>query len=193
MEIVPYPHPALSWKSTPVTRINANLRKIVDEMFELMYEARGVGLAANQVALPWRFFIINPTGDRDEKDAEMVFINPEIVSRSGSAEAEEGCLSLPDVFGDVRRSEKIVVQAFDLNGEDMTFEMSDFPARAVLHETDHIDGVMFTERMSELARRELEPRLQDFESHFRKQQEAGVVPSDEDLKKELQRLEAEQG
>ena len=116
MEIVKYPHPALAWKSTPVTKINADLRNIVEEMFELMYEARGIGLAGNQVALPWRLFVINPTGDPEEKDAEMVFINPEIVSRSGSEEAEEGCLSLPDVFGDVRRAEKIVVEAFDLQG-----------------------------------------------------------------------------
>ena len=192
MEIVKYPHPALAWKSTPVTRINSNLRKIVEEMFELMYEARGIGLAANQVALPWRLFIINPTGDKEDKESEMVFINPEIVDRSGSEEAEEGCLSLPDVFGDVRRAERIVVEAFDLDGNDLQFEMTELPARAVMHETDHVDGVMFTDRMSEIARRELELRLQDFEDHFRRQQDSGVIASDVDIKKELQRLEAEQ-
>ena len=84
MEIVKYPHPALAWKSTPVTKINADLRNIVEEMFELMYEARGIGLAGNQVALPWRLFVINPTGDPEEKDAEMVFINPCLLYTSPS-------------------------------------------------------------------------------------------------------------
>ncbi len=192
MEIVKYPHPALAWKSTPVTKINADLRNIVEEMFELMYEARGIGLAGNQVALPWRLFVINPTGDPEEKDAEMVFINPEIVSRSGSEEAEEGCLSLPDVFGDVRRAEKIVVEAFDLQGNDMSYEMSELPARAVLHEIDHLDGVMFTDRMTDAGRRELEPRLKDFEDYFRRQQESGATPNDEELRKTLESLESQQ-
>lgn len=193
LEIVKYPHPALAWKSAPVTKINAGLREIVAKMFELMYDARGIGLAANQVGLPWRFFITNTTGERENKDGEMVFINPEIVSRSGSYEAEEGCLSLPEVFGDVRRAEKIVVQAFDLDGNDMEYEMTELPARAVLHETDHLDGVMFTERMSDIGRRELTAQLKDFEDHFRKQQESGAIPSDSDLKKTLDKLHREQG
>lgn len=192
MEIVKYPHPALSWKSAPVTKINKQLRDIIAEMFELMYEARGIGLAANQVAIPWRFFIINPTGDPNEKDAEMVFINPEIVKRSGSEEAEEGCLSLPEVFGDVRRAEKIVVEAFDLKGNEVKYEMEDLPARVVLHETDHVDGVMFVDRMTELGRRELDPRLKDFEEFFRKQQESGAIASDAELKKELEELYRQQ-
>ena len=192
LEIVKYPHPALAWKSAPVTRINAELREIVERMFELMYEARGIGLAANQVALPWRLFIINPSGDREDKESEMVFINPEIVSRTGSHEAEEGCLSLPEVFGDVRRAEKIVVQAFDLDGNDMEYEMTELPARAVMHETDHVDGVMFTDRMSDSGRRELASRLMDFETHFRRQQESGAIASDDDLKKTLQELHNQQ-
>lgn len=193
MEIVKYPHPALSWKSAPVTRINAELRRIVDEMFELMYEARGIGLAANQVALPWRLFVMNTTGDPEEKEHELVLINPEIVNRTGSVEAEEGCLSLPEVFGDVRRAEKIVVEAFDIEGNDIRYEMTELPARAVQHETDHLDGVMFTERMSDAGRRELEPRLQDFEDHFRRQQESGAIPGDEELAASLRELHAQQG
>ncbi len=192
MEIVKYPHPALSWKSAPVTRINSQLRDIVADMFKLMYEARGIGLAANQVAIPWRFFIINPSGNPEEKESEMVFINPEIVERSGSAEAEEGCLSLPDVFGDVRRAEKIVVEAFDLDGNDVSYEMSELAARVVIHETDHVDGVMFTDRMTDTGRRELGPRLQDFRDHFHRQQESGAVPSDDEIKKALQELHSAQ-
>lgn len=192
MEIVHFPHPALKWKSAPITRINNGLRETVAQMFELMYAARGIGLAANQVALPWRVFIINPTGDRDEKDAEMVFINPEIISRTGSVEAEEGCLSLPEVFGDVRRAEKIVVEANDLSGAGFRYELTELPARVVQHETDHLDGVMFTERMTETGRRELEPRLRDFEEHFRRQQELGEIADSDVLTSELKKLHAEQ-
>ncbi len=189
MEIVKYPHPALSWKSQPIGRIDAELRDIVSRMFELMYAARGIGLAANQVAIPWRFFIMNPTGDPEQKDAEAVLINPEIISRTGSEEAEEGCLSIPEVFGDVRRAEKIVVDAFDLDGNDIRYELSELAARVVLHETDHLDGIMFPDRMSETGRREIEPRLQDFEDHFRRQQQTGVIASDAELRAELQRLQ----
>jgi len=189
MEIVRYPHPALSWKSKSVVEINAELRKIVGEMFDLMYEAHGIGLAANQVALPYRLFVVNVTGDAEEKDQEFVFVNPEIVKRNGSVEGEEGCLSLPELYGEVRRAEEIVVDAFDLRGRQFRLELDDLPARAVQHENDHIDGVMFIDRMTEAARRELEPQLADFESHFRRQQAGGDYPSDEELKKHLHQIE----
>ena len=89
LEIVNYPHPALRWKSREVTKIDAELREMVEQMFDLMYAARGIGLAANQVALPYRLFVTNPTGKPEEKDQEMVFINPQISRRKGSEEDEE--------------------------------------------------------------------------------------------------------
>ena len=92
MRIVLYPHPALRYESRPVTQIDDDLRAKVRAMFELMYEARGIGLAANQVALPYRFFVLNLTADPEQKDQERVFINPEIVKRHSSIEDEEGCL-----------------------------------------------------------------------------------------------------
>lgn len=188
MEIVHYPHPALRWKSRPVTEINAELRKTISRMFELMYEARGIGLAANQVALPLQLFIINPTGDPDETDQEFVFINPEITKRKGSVEGEEGCLSLPEMYAPVRRSKEIVVEAFDLNGQGFELELDDLPARVVQHENDHIHGVLFIDRVSDSARRELEADLEAFEAHFRRQQEAGHVLDDEALKHQLQNM-----
>src|SRR5262245_46705061 len=111
-----YPHPALRYPSRPVTQIDDDLRATVQEMFELMYAAKGVGLAANQVGLPCRFFILNITADPDQKDKELVFINPEIIKRHSSIEDEEGCLSLPGVYSKVRRAKKIKVRAFDLQG-----------------------------------------------------------------------------
>lgn len=192
MEIVYYRHPALRWKSKPITRIDTSLRSTVREMFDLMYAARGIGLAANQVALPFRFFIVNTTVDPDEKDQEFVFINPEIVHRKGSVEGEEGCLSMPELYGQVRRAEEIVVEAFDLDGREFQLELTGLPARVVQHENDHLDGVLFPDRMTETGQREIEPQLKDFEAQFLNQQQDGKYPSDDEIKRQLQVLEQEQ-
>lgn len=189
LEIVHYPHPALRWKSKPIVRIDDDLRAVVKRMFELMYEFRGVGLAANQVGLPYRLFVLNVSGEQGDADEEFVFINPEITRRKGTDEDEEGCLSLPELFGPVRRAEEIVVEAFDLDGQEFRMNLNELPARAVQHESDHIDGVLFIDRMTDTARRELEPRIADFESLFRRQQEAGKVPTDEELRRQLGELE----
>ena len=189
MHVVYYPHPALRWRSKPVTEINAPLRSTVQAMFDLMYESRGIGLAANQVALPYRLFVVNVTGDPNERDEEHVFINPEIVRRKGSAEGEEGCLSLPELYGPVRRADQIVVQAFDLKGREFEMALDDLPARVIQHESDHLDGVLFPDRMTETARRELQLRLDEFEAVFRHRQSIGEVPSDDALRKQLKALE----
>jgi peptide deformylase len=189
MQIVHYPHPALRWKSKPVTEISAELRADVARMFELMYEAKGVGLAANQVALPYRLFIVNASGDPELADEELVFINPEIMKRTGSEEGEEGCLSLPELYGQVRRAEEIVVEAFDLSGVGFKMTLDELGARVVQHETDHIDGVLFVDRMTDIARRELDGPLDDMEGYFRRQQEAGKILGDEELKRQLRDLE----
>ena len=191
IEIVYHPHPALRWKSKDLTRIDAQLKDWVGQMFELMYEARGIGLAANQVALPYRMFVINPTGDPEEAESEQVFINPQIVKRNGSAEAEEGCLSLPEIYGPVARAEKITVEAFDLSGQPFAMELSGIHARVVQHENDHLDGVLFTDRVSESTREELSPLLVDLEGQMRRKQEEGSVESDANLKRVLQTLQDE--
>jgi len=189
LEIVHYPHPALRWKSKPVKEINAELRETVRTMFDLMYEFHGIGLAANQVALPYRVFVVNITSNPEEPDKEFVFINPEIVRRKGSEEGEEGCLSLPELYGQVRRAEEIIVEAYDLEGHQFQLTLEEMGARVVQHEKDHLDGVMFVDRMTESARRELEPRLEDFELHFRRQQESGKVPPDSEIEQKLKELE----
>jgi peptide deformylase len=191
MEIVRYPHPALRWKSKPVTSITAELRDIVRNMFELMYASEGIGLAANQVDLPYRIFILNLTGKREEQDQEHVFINPEIVRRKGTQEAEEGCLSFPKLYGQVRRSNEIVVEAFDLEGQGFELTIDDLGSRAIQHETDHLDGVLFIDKLSESSRREIAPTLADFESQFRREQQLGVRPPDEEIRARLQRMEQE--
>ena len=189
MEIVKYPHPALRRKSKPITRIDNRLRRIVRQMLDLMYAGNGIGLAANQVGLPYRVFVANVTGDPEQKDQEWVFINPEIVRRRGSVEAEEGCLSFPDLFAPVRRSEEIVVEAFDLKGQEFELRLDDLPARVVQHEMDHLDGILFIDRMAESVRRELAPQLADFENYFRRQQAQGRYPPDDQILHELEELE----
>ena len=123
LQIVNYPHPALRYVSRPVTQIDDELRGAIAEMFQLMYAARGVGLAANQVGLPYRFFLLNPTADPEQKDQELVFINPEIVKRHSSIEDEEGCLSFPGLYFKVRRAKKIKARAFNLAGELVEYEV----------------------------------------------------------------------
>lgn len=189
MEILPYPHPALRWKSKPVQEIDDNLRRIVAEMFELMYASKGIGLAANQVGLPYRLFVLNLSADPQEKDEEIVFINPEILKRKGSTEGEEGCLSFPGMYGQVKRAAKVDIEAFDLKGEGFGYSLDDLAARAVQHETDHLDGVLFIDRMTESAKRELNPVISDFESQFRRWQTEGRFLADELLKRELLKLE----
>ena len=191
LKIVYHPHPALRWKSKDVTRIDAQLKDWVGQMFELMYQARGIGLAANQVALPYRLFVVNPTGDPDEPDQEQVFINPQIVKRNGSEDSEEGCLSLPEIYGPVTRAERITVEAFDLDGRDFSMELSGLPARVVQHENDHLDGVMFTDRVTNNVLAGLKPLLDDLASQMGHMQEDGRLGSEDQLIAELKRLEAE--
>ena len=113
LEVIQYPHPTLRHPSRPLKKIDAQVRAWVAEMFELMYKHKGIGLAANQVDLPYRFFIVNETGDK-RTGKELVFVNPVLTRPKGQAEAEEGCLSLPGVYADVRRPAQITVDAFDL-------------------------------------------------------------------------------
>jgi peptide deformylase len=125
------------------------------------------------------------TGDAAEKDEELVFINPEIVKRKGTTEGEEGCLSFPGLYGPVKRSEQVVIEAFDLQGQMFELDLDELAARAVQHENDHLDGVLFIDRMTESARREVEGVVGDFEAQFRRQQAEGRFPSDEEVRKRL--------
>lgn len=188
MEIVLYPHPALRFKSRPVTEIDAALRKTVEQMFEVMYAAKGIGLAANQIALPYRFFVLNLTGDAAAKEEEVVFLNPEILRRKGTVEEEEGCLSFPGLYKDVKRAAEITVEAFDLSGNAFEYQLDELASRAVQHESDHLDGVLFIDRLTDVRKRECQPVLDDFEVQFRRWQAEGKISADEQLKLELKKL-----
>lgn len=189
MDIVPFPHPALRWKSKTVKTIDANLERVVAEMFDLMYAAKGIGLAANQVALPYRLFIMNLAGDAAEKSEELVFINPQFLRRKGTTEGEEGCLSFPGLYGQVKRSAKVAIEAFDLKGECFEYALDDLAGRAVQHESDHLDGVLFIDRMVEQDRRDKAGVVGDFEAQFRRWQAEGRYPSDVEIRRQLSELE----
>lgn len=190
MEIVHFPHPVLRFKSGEVTRIDDRFRAIVREMFEAMYAANGVGLAANQVGIPLRFFVFNPSGEKDQPEEEQVLINPVIRNRKGSVMGEEGCLSLPGLYADVRRAEEIVVEGFDLNGQPVRATLVELPARIVQHEFDHVDGVLFVDRIAEEKHAELQDRLDEFEHEFRARQAAGEVPPDGAILEQLRAVAA---
>ena len=190
LRIVKYPHPALRYASRPVDRIDDELRAAVRSMFDLMYEARGVGLAANQVGLPFRFFILNVTADPEQKDQELVFINPEIVKRHSSAEDEEGCLSIPGVYSKVRRARKVRVQAFDLEGRQVDIDADELFSKAIQHETDHLDGKLFIDHIGPLARHAMKGKLREFELELRKAQADGEAPDDAEIVRRLDAMAA---
>ncbi|MFM7166175.1 MAG: peptide deformylase [Planctomycetaceae bacterium] len=189
LSIVHHPHPALRRKCREVKKIDAELRDMVQQMFQLMYQARGVGLAANQCGLPYRLFVINPEGDPECSESEMVFINPRITRRRGGTDGEEGCLSLPELYATVPRAAQIVVDAFDLSGQPFEIELEDFPARVVQHEFDHLEGLMFTDRISSTELSRLQLQIADLEKQFATRQKDGQIPSLEQLNSELDQLE----
>lgn len=188
MEIVKHPHPALRFKSVPVTRIDAKLRSTVEEMFKLMYEANGIGLAANQVGLPFRFFVINLQADPEAKEEEFVFINPVIRNKKGSEVAEEGCLSLPGLFADVRRSNALTIEAYDLDGQGFEMKLDELPARVVQHESDHLDGIMFTDKLVSAMSPENEARIAEFEAEYHTAQKDGTLAPDDDLQAQIEAM-----
>jgi peptide deformylase len=188
LEIIHYPHPTLRYVSRPLKRVDAELKSMVEEMFDLMYEHEGIGLAANQVDLPYRLFVCNPSGDSDNKEAECVFINPVILKGSGQHEREEGCLSIPGVYGPVIRKEKIAVQAYNLAGEEISGELDGLFARVVQHETDHLDGRLFIDRLTPTQLADLAGELEEFEIDFESRRNVGEMPTDEQIAARIDEL-----
>ncbi len=180
LSIIRFPHPTLRFKSKPIRRVDRALKDIAAEMLDLMYESEGVGLAANQVDLPLRMFVVNPSGVRGEGE-ELVLINPELQSPKGSETSQEGCLSLPGMYGLVKRPRSIRLSAYDLSGNLIEREVDGFLARVLMHENDHLDGVLFFDRMSVEAIRDFDSAIDEFVTDFQSRQDTGAIPSDEEL------------
>lgn len=189
LEIIHYPHPTLRHVSRPLKRVDAELKRMIEEMFDLMYEHEGVGLAANQVDLPYRVFVANPEGDPEALDAEAVFINPVIIKGSGQEEQEEGCLSIPGVRAPVVRQERVMVEAYNLAGEKISGELSGLFARIAQHEIDHLDGRLFTDRLSPTQYADIAGEMEEFEIDFQSKRGVGEMPSDEAIAARIAELE----
>jgi peptide deformylase len=151
LTIVKYPDPVLSRPGEPVTEFNAELRKLVADMFETTYANQGIGLAAPQVGVSKRLTTIDVSQGKDPKD-KLVLINPEIISSEGKLYEEEGCLSFPEISEKVVRAAKVRVRAQDEHGKWFEKDGEDLLARCFQHEIDHVDGVLFLFRMSALKR-----------------------------------------
>jgi peptide deformylase len=185
MKIVKYPHPALRYAAKPVTTIDKELRLLAGRMLELMYEHKGLGLAAPQVAAPVHLLVMNFEGDPERKEMECVAVNPVIVDRSGSQEGSEGCLSFPDLYQNVRRAKTVVVQAYNLQGQQFEMTCSELAARLWQHECDHLRGELFIDKMTPLGRLSSRQMLKEFERDYRLAQKRGEYPADAEILKEL--------
>ena len=182
MKLLTYPHPALLYKSKPLQKINQDLRDIVAEMFDIMYASAGVGLAANQVGLPFQLFIMNSSGNQEEHEQEYVFINPVIVKKNGNVADNEGCLSFPDIHADVIRAKTIEVESISLTGDVQRTVWKDRPARIVQHEMDHLNGVCFVDRLTETAKKGIKTQLDELQTVFASDRRLGFDASESDLK-----------
>jgi peptide deformylase len=151
LKIVKYGDPVLETPGDPVLEFGEELKTLVEDMFETMYEARGVGLAAPQVGVSRRLFVMDCSGGRDPEQ-RVVLINPVVQMIEGEQTGEEGCLSFPDIFFPVTRSLRAVVRAQDVEGREFELDGMDLTARCMLHETDHCDGIVFIDRTSALKR-----------------------------------------
>jgi peptide deformylase len=153
-----YGDPVLREKAQPVTSFDDELRRLIADMFETMKAYDGAGLAAVQVGVPLRVFVVDVPLD-DGTRARHVIVNPVLSERSGEDTAEEGCLSMPGVYEDVTRSDRVMVHGQDERGQPVSVDARGFLARAVQHEADHLDGVLFVDRLSPLKRQFLKRQL----------------------------------
>jgi peptide deformylase len=157
LPILVYPDDRLHTVATAVAKVDDKIRRLIKDMAETMYAAPGIGLAATQVNVHQRILIIDISDTHDEL---RVFINPEIIARSGEAECEEGCLSVPGIFETVRRAERVTVRSLDERGQPFTLEAEGLLAVCVQHEIDHLDGKVFVEYLSRLKRSRISSKLE---------------------------------
>lgn len=167
LSIIHYPDPRLRQICEPVTEFNHNLEGLVRRMYEIMLAGKGVGLAAPQVGVNLRFFVMNVTGKEEDN---LVLINPELREMHGSREAEEGCLSLPEVYAQVRRAAECVIRAQDINGKTFELHGTDLACRVWQHETDHLNGTLLVDRMGPGDKIKSKKKLKELELTFKENQ-----------------------
>ena len=156
LPILEFPDDRLRTVAKPVERIDAPLQRLIDDMFETMYAAPGVGLAATQIDYHYQLIVMDVS---EEKNEPLVLINPRIVETEGSQTCQEGCLSVPTIFADVTRAERVVVEALDRNGELRRIDATELLAVCIQHEMDHLAGKVFVDYLSPLKRQMVKSKL----------------------------------
>jgi peptide deformylase len=156
LTILEYPDPRLRTKAAPVTTFDAGLKQRIEDMFATMYAAPGIGLAATQVDWHHRLIVIDLSKEQNQRE---VFINPEILARDGIATGEEGCLSVPGIYDDVPRAERVRVRAQDADGKTFERDLDGMLAVCLQHEMDHLEGKLFVDYLSELKRQRIRKKL----------------------------------
>ncbi len=157
LSILHFPDPRLTTRAQPVEQVDDDVRRLVADMFETMYSAPGIGLAATQVNVHRRVIVIDVS---EEKNEPRVFINPEILSRDGVEEMEEGCLSVPGIYEKVRRAEHVKVRALDRDGQPFELEADGLLAVCIQHEIDHLEGKLFVDYLSQMKRQRIRKKLE---------------------------------
>ena len=155
LEVRLYGDPMLRRKAAPVREVTAEIRRVIDDMVETMFHQAGIGLAAPQVGVPYCLLVMD-----DGKGGARALVDPVITSRSGSVVAEEGCLSLPGIFADVERSKSVTVRATDEDGRPFDLDATGMQARVIQHEMDHLEGVLFIDLLSPVARDRIKKKIQ---------------------------------
>ncbi len=155
--ILHFPDPRLRRQAQPVTMVTDEVRRLVDDMAETMYDAPGIGLAAIQINEPWRVVVIDLSETRDQL---QVFINPEILSRDGEQSFEEGCLSVPGIYEEVTRAHHIRMRALNRDGRSFELEVEGLLATCLQHEIDHLDGKVFVDYLSRLKQSRIRKKLE---------------------------------
>jgi len=145
--ILTYPDPFLATKAAPVAKVDDSVRTLVRDLFETMYAANGVGLAATQVGVGKRVIVVD-ISPVEEEAAPLALVNPEIVESQGCVQGPEGCLSVPGVEGEVARAETVLVRGMDEKGSPVTVRAQGLLARAIQHEIDHLDGILFIDKLT---------------------------------------------
>jgi peptide deformylase len=168
--IILYPEPVLRKTADLVTAFDEHLANTVEAMYELMFESQGVGLAGPQVSVRKRILIMNAESDVEQPELNLTLINPTVVERTGNKILmEEGCLSFPGIFAEIRRSENCVVEAVDLEGQPLRVELTGFQSRVVQHEYDHLQGVLLVDRMSPADRLRNKTALEELIEAYKEQ------------------------
>jgi peptide deformylase len=168
MEVLVYPDPVLRRGGQPVTKFDGDLQKLAEQMMEAMYAEGGVGLAAPQVGVEWKLLVLNPAGDKKDRTGELVLCNPKITKKKGREFGEEGCLSFPGIHAEVERWVDITLTYQGLDGKEGTLTASGWLARIIQHELDHLDGVLFVDRLTASDKLRVKTKLLELESDYRR-------------------------